>query len=74
MKIKVKVMPNSSKEEVVQQDASEYIVRVRAPAQEGRANEAALRVLAAHFKVSRSSVRIVSGFSSKHKIIEVVTG
>ena len=74
MKIKVKVMPNSSKEEVVQQDVSEYIVRVRAPAQEGRANEAALRVLAAHFKVSRSSVRIVSGFSSKHKIIEVVTG
>lgn len=74
MKIKVKVMPNSSKEEVVQQDVSKYIVRVRAPAQEGRANEAVLRVLAAHFKVSRSSIRIVSGFGSKHKIIEVVTG
>ena len=72
MKIKIRVMPNSSKEEVVRQD-TEYIVRVKAPAQEGKANEAVIRVLAEHFKVSKSSIRIVSGFSGKHKIVEIAT-
>jgi uncharacterized protein (TIGR00251 family) len=71
MKIKVRVMPNSGREGVEKQ-GEEYIVRVKAPPQEGKANEAVLKLIASHLKVPRSSVKIVSGLTGRHKIIEIV--
>ena len=73
MKIKVKVMTRSVDEEVVEQ-ADGYTVRVMAAPQDGKANEAVIRLLARHFGVARSSVRIASGLTARHKIIEIVTG
>ena len=46
-------------------------VAVTAPAVEGKATEAALRALAAAFGVRRSAVRLVSGATSRTKIVEV---
>jgi uncharacterized protein (TIGR00251 family) len=47
------------------------IVRVVAPAVEGRANEAVRRLLAKQLRVSRSSVTIVRGQGSRDKVIEI---
>lgn len=63
-------MPNSVREEVVKQ-GDEYIVRVKVPPQEGKANEAVVKLIATHMKVSKSSVRIVSGLTGRNKIIEI---
>jgi uncharacterized protein len=71
MKIQVKVKPNSRTEDVSLEGDS-FIVRVKEPPTEGKANQAVIRLLAEHFGVRKSQVRILVGFSSKTKVIEVV--
>jgi uncharacterized protein len=73
MKINIKVTPHSSKEEVVKM-GDDYTVRVKAMPHEGKANEAVVNLLARHFKVPRSSVRIVSGAAGRNKIVEIRMG
>ncbi len=70
MKIQVKVKPNSRTEEVSQEGDS-FIVKVKEPPKEGKANQAVIKLLAEHFGISQSQVRILSGFRSKNKVIEV---
>ena len=47
-------------------------VRVSAPPLEGEANEALERLLAKALKVSKSSVRVVSGTTARLKQVEIV--
>ena len=70
MKIQVKVKPNSKTEEVSQEGDS-FVVRVKEPPKEGKANQAIIKLLAQHFGVPQSQVRILSGFKTKHKVIEI---
>ena len=53
------------------QDA--YIVSVKERPIEGRANEAIIKLLAEHFKVPRSKVRLISGATSKRKVVEILS-
>jgi uncharacterized protein (TIGR00251 family) len=73
MKIQVRVKPNSRTEEVSRESDS-FTVKVKEPPKEGKANEAVIRLLAEHFGVPRSQVRILSGFQSKNKVVEVAEG
>lgn len=50
------------------------VVRVAARAVEGQANEAALAALAAAFGVRRRAVTLVTGATSRAKIVEVTGG
>lgn len=70
MKIQVKVKPNSRTEEVSQERDS-FIVKVKEPPKEGKANQAVIKLLAEHFSVPQSQVRILSGFNSRNKVVEV---
>jgi uncharacterized protein (TIGR00251 family) len=70
MKIQVKVKPNSRTDEVSQEGDS-FIVRVKEPSKEGKANQAVIKLLAAHFGVPQSQVRILSGIRNRNKIVEV---
>jgi len=72
MKIKVRVAPRSSQDEVVK-TGDDYLVRVKAQPREGKANDAVIKLLAEYFGVTRSSVRITSGLSGRNKIIEIRT-
>jgi len=71
LKIKVKIKPNSRTEEISQEGDS-FVVKVKEPPKEGRANQAVIKLLAQHFGVPQGQVRILSGFKSKNKVIEVV--
>jgi uncharacterized protein (TIGR00251 family) len=73
MKIQVKVKPNSKTEEVSQERDS-FTVKVKEPPKEGKANQAVIKLLAEHFGVPQSRVRILSGFRSRNKLIEVAEG
>jgi uncharacterized protein len=73
MKIQVKVKPNSKTEEISREGDS-FIVKVKEPPNEGKANQAVIKLLAEHFGVPKSELRILSGFRSKSKVIEVVEG
>ena len=72
MKISVHIKPNSRhREEVVKNDDDTLTVYVKASAIEGRANAAAIKLLAKHFKVAPSKVKLVRGAASKYKIFEI---
>jgi uncharacterized protein (TIGR00251 family) len=47
------------------------VVRVRAPAADGKANDAVIRVLADAFGVTARDVRLVTGHTSRSKTVEV---
>lgn len=72
MKISVHLKPNSRhREEVVADDDGSLTVYTKAPAIEGRANLAAVKLLAKHFGVASSKVKLVRGAASKYKVFEV---
>lgn len=70
MKIRVKVIPNSKREEVIRDD-DYFVVRVKEPPKEGKANKAVMKALAHHFKVPQDSLEITRGHKSKEKIIDI---
>ena len=70
MKIQVKVKPNSTAEKL-SQEGNSFIVKVKEPPKEGKANQAVIKLVAEHFGVPQSQVRILSGFRSRNKVIEV---
>ncbi len=72
MKISAHLKPNSRhREEVVVGDDGVLTIYTKAPAIEGRANVAAAKLLAKHFGVAPSKVKLVRGATSKYKVFEV---
>lgn len=71
MKIFVKAKPNAREEKVEKIDEQNYVVSVKEPPVKGKANQAIRNALAVYFKTSSASVKIVSGFASRNKIIEI---
>lgn len=49
-----------------------FIVAVKEPPIQGRANAAIIRALADYFGLAPSRVRIISGHTSRQKIIEIL--
>ena len=47
-------------------------ISIKSQPEHGRANKELLKKLAAHFGVSQERVRIVSGLTSRKKIVEVL--
>ena len=68
MKIFVKAKPNAKQEKIEKVDETHFIVSVKEPPRQGRANEAIAKALAEYFKMNRSAFKLVSGFKSKNKI------
>lgn len=68
----VRVQPRASRNEWVGLRNGVLRVRLQAPAVEGAANEALIRFIANELGLSRRAVRIVSGFGSRNKVVEVV--
>lgn len=71
MKIKARIKPGSKHIESVTLVDGIYEVRVKAPAIEGRANVAAIELLAQYFGVPKSRVRLLGGATSRYKLFEI---
>jgi hypothetical protein len=72
MKFSVHLKPNSRhREEVVVGDDGVLTVYTKAPAIEGRANLATVKLLAKYFGVASSKVKLLRGTASKYKVFEV---
>ncbi|BDB42408.1 MULTISPECIES: DUF167 domain-containing protein [Mycobacterium] len=68
----VKVKPGSRKGPLVEVDADgELTIYVRERAIDGKANDAVLRVLAAHLQLPRSQIELASGTTSRVKRFRV---
>jgi hypothetical protein len=64
------VTPNSKVEEVIKADDM-FLVRVKEPPKEGKANRAVIKLLADYFGVPQGRIAIISGLSSRHKVVDV---
>ena len=71
MMITVKVTTNSKVEIVKQVSPSNYIIKVREKAVEGRANAAVIALLSSHFNVKKSCISIIKGSKSRTKVIAI---
>lgn len=71
LKISVFVKPHSSKPSVQIMPDGSYVVKVHARPHDGEANEAVIEALAASMRRPKNSMKIVSGLSSRKKIIEI---
>jgi len=69
--VDVHVQPGGSRDEVVGRHGDALKVKVTAPPEGGRANDAVCRVLADAFGVPRSSVAVVSGATNRRKRIRI---
>ncbi len=71
MKIKVKVKPNSKKEEIKKIEEDFYEIRVTVVPEKGKANKKVIEILSKHLKVPKSKIKLVKGEKSKEKIFEI---
>jgi uncharacterized protein (TIGR00251 family) len=72
MTLRVKVIPRSAKTEIAGEMADGTLkVKIAAPPEKGKANDALCAFLAAHFCVPRAAVTIVSGHSAALKLVRV---
>lgn len=71
MLIRVKVQAKSTREELEEIGEDEYKAWVTAPPAGGEANAALIELLAEHFNIAPSLIKIKSGNKSAHKLVEV---
>jgi len=69
--LRLKVKPGSRVDELVEQDDGTWLARVKALPVDGKANEAVIALIAAHFKVRKAQVRIKSGASGRLKLVQI---
>ena len=69
--LRVRVQPRASRTEIAGEHGGAIKLRVAAPPIEGRANEECRRFLAKLLKVGATSVEIISGDSSRDKVIRI---
>lgn len=71
MKIFIKAKPSAKEAGVEKLNDDNFIVSVKEPPVKGMANAAIIEILAEYFKVLPSQIKIISGYTSKNKIIEI---
>lgn len=70
-RISVKIIPNAKKEEIIKEGENHFKIKVHAPAVEGKANKAMIKLLAEYFDISKSQIKIARGEFAKNKIVEI---
>ncbi|MDD5093053.1 MAG: DUF167 domain-containing protein [Dehalococcoidia bacterium] len=68
--LNVRVIPNAKQNKVVSEQG-QLKAYVTAPPDKGRANKAMIELLADHFNVKKSSIRIIRGETSRNKVVEI---
>ncbi|MFV9615514.1 MAG: DUF167 domain-containing protein [Gammaproteobacteria bacterium] len=71
MKLHIKVIPSSSKDCIAGWLDDTLKVKVKAPAEKGKANKAVIKLLEKQLDLVKGSTSIISGQTSCNKIIEI---
>ena len=72
MRLKIKIISNAKENKVVGEMADGVLkIKINAPAVDNKANEALIKFLSKEFGRSKTKIKIVSGLTSRNKIIEV---
>ena len=71
MRLQIRVTPRARRPAIETAGDGTILVKVREPAEDGRANAALIAALAGHFRVPKRAVTIVHGHGSRRKLVEV---
>jgi uncharacterized protein (TIGR00251 family) len=69
--VRLRVSPGAGRAGIVGRHGDAWKVRVTAAPEDGRANEAVLRLLAETVAVPRTAVALVSGHTGRDKVVEL---
>jgi uncharacterized protein (TIGR00251 family) len=70
-RVRLRVSPGAHSAQVVGRHGEAWKVRVAAPPEGGRANEAVVRLLAETLSLPRDAVTLVSGHGARDKIVQL---
>ncbi len=73
-RIRIRAKPNSREQALREEADGSLTVTLTASPIDGRANQELIKLVAKHFGVPVGKVRIKSGQTSKHKLVEIETG
>jgi uncharacterized protein len=68
---KIKVIPNSKINKIVEERENFLKIKLSAPAHEGKANTALIKFLSLYFKIGKSKISIIAGEKSPQKTISI---
>lgn len=71
MKIIVKTKPGAKEDKIEKVDEANYVISVKEPPINGRANASLIKLLAEYFDISPSLIEIISGYMARVKVIEI---
>jgi len=72
MLIHVKIKPDSKEDKIVEKNDTSFIVYVKEPAEDNRANKRLIELLAEKFNIVKSKVKIVTGHHAPSKILDIL--
>ena len=67
----VRIVPRASRSEIAGEQSGALRVRIAAAPIEGAANQELIKLLAKSFKLPKSAVQIISGSTSKNKVVRI---
>lgn len=70
MRIKIRVIPRSSRNQIIKED-NFFKIKLTAPPVDGEANKKLIELLSKEFDTPKSKIKIVKGEKGKDKIIEL---
>jgi uncharacterized protein (TIGR00251 family) len=70
-RLRLRVSPGAARAGITGQHGDAWKVRVTAPPEDGRANEAVVRLLAEALAVPRRAITLVSGHGGREKIVQL---
>ena len=71
MTLHLKAKPGSKVDQLFYDAAGQLNAKIKAPAQDGKANAYLVEFLAKQFGIAKSNVTIVAGFTNPHKRIDI---
>ena len=71
MKYNIRVIPRSSKNQITKMPNGVLKINLTAAPVDNEANKKLINLLSEHFAVAKSKIKIVSGLTSKNKIVEI---
>lgn len=74
MYIRVRVNAGAKKESFAQEREDSFLISVKEPAEQNRANTRVLELMASHFGILPKQIRIISGHHSPGKILSIPDG
>jgi uncharacterized protein len=69
--IRVKVKPNARASSFAKGEDDIWLAHIKAPPEDGKANEELIALVAKHFGCNKSAVSIKSGSTSRNKLVKI---